>query len=857
MGWHLGEAQSEDTVAAREELEEIVITGSRLRQKDIEGPSPTTILDRSRIDALGTTSIPETLRYLSQQPYTHADFYRTDGSQFAELRGLGADTTLVLINGRRTMPSAANVSANAFDLNTIPLAAIERIEVLSDAASSVYGADAVGGVINIILKRGIDAPVIDLRYGTARGGAEETRYSLTAGHNGERFRGTVVLDYLDKGELLGEKRDRWRDQDYRRFGSVDQRSPIANPGNISSRTAASLPGLPSRVAAVPHGSTGVGLSIADFASTAGVRNLESLQRYDSIVPDVQRISVAAFGEVELIADHALFAELLYTERDQRATRPPPSLSAVQVPASNPFNPFDVAVTADFLVEGLGSRRSRVESELSRAVVGARGLLGRWDWETSILSTRESASSWTEKNLDAVRVAQALSATDPSEALNIFQDGPGGSDSLLQSLIAAPVVDEFESTGFIATAFLRGEIFKLPAGGLDVVVGAEWRRDGILYDSFLRVDEDRRASAGFVELAVPIVEPAMAVPLVQNLSLKVAVRHDDYDIFGTTTNPQFGFTWRPTSALMLRSSYGTSFRPPSLFELYAPRTVVPLQVEDPRRNNEVVDATAISGGNTTLKPIEAESWTAGFVWTPQAMSGLRVAASWWRIELDERVSFVPYQTILAHESLFSDRVTRAAPTAADSAAGLPGRLIQLDISRTNYGHLETSGIDAAASYELDLGASELITELSATWVHDYRSSDLPDTPPIERVGIANVFGTIARWRGTASINYRNGPWNAVATARFAANYDDSVGVPAIPTGRRIDPPTYLDLQLGWTADRHGDLDSGLLRGVKLTLGATNLLDAKTPFSERGSFRGVDMSQADLRQRFVYANISKRF
>jgi iron complex outermembrane receptor protein len=838
-------------------VEEIVVTGSRLRQRDPEGPSPTTVFHRGTIDALGVTSVPDALRYLSQQPYNQATYYRADSAQFAELRGLGTDTTLVLINGRRTMPSASSVSSNAFDMNSIPLAAVERIEVLSDSASAVYGADAVGGVINIILKQGLAAPVLDLRYGTAQGGAEERRYSLSAGYAGERLRGTLVLDYLDTDELLGEARDRWRNQDYRRFGGADYRAAQANPGNITSRTANPLPGLPSRVAAVPEGSTGVGLSPGDFIATAGQRNMESLQRYDSILPRVERLSAAGFGEVDLAHGQVLFGELLYAEREHNSTLPPPSLSAVLVPASNAFNPFGVDVSADFLVTGVGSRTSRVDSELTRAVLGARGPLGRWDWEASFMTTRESASSWTENALDAVRVAQALASSDPAQALNVFQDGPGGSPALLASLIGTPVVAAFRSDGYMATAFARGELFQLPAGGVGAVVGAEWREDGILYDSFLRVDENRTARAGFFELAIPVVGPAQNVPAVHSLGLKLAARYDDYSEFGTTTNPQFGLTWRPFSTLMLRASAGTSFRPPSLFELHAPRTVVPLNVEDPRRNNEVVAATAISGGNRTLRPIEGESLTAGFVWTPRKLEGLRVAGSWWRIELDERVSIVPYQTILAYESLFQDRVIRAAPSPADTAAGLPGRLVQLDITRANYGQLETSGVDASVSYTFDLGASTLATELAATWVHDYLSSDLPDSPPVERVGIASVYGTIGRWRGTASVNYRRGAWHVGATTRLMANYDDSVGIPGVPTGRRIDPPTYVDLQVGWNADAHAALDSSWLRGLRLTLGAVNLLDEQPPFAERSSYRGVDTSQADLRQRFIYVNVSKRF
>src|SRR5690606_39234292 len=165
------------------------------------------------------------------------------GSQHAELRGLGADNTLVLINGRRAMPSAPSIASNAFDLNTIPLAAIERIEVLSDSASAVYGADAMGGVINLILRKEIPRPVLDVHFGGADGGAEERRISLSSGYSTARLRGSIVLDYFERETLLGEERERWRDQDFQRYGGVDRRSRAASPGTVSSLTTENLPGL--------------------------------------------------------------------------------------------------------------------------------------------------------------------------------------------------------------------------------------------------------------------------------------------------------------------------------------------------------------------------------------------------------------------------------------------------------------------------------------------------------------------------------------------------------------------------------------------------------------------------------------
>src|SRR5690606_13775467 len=137
--------------------------------------------------------------------------------------GLAVGTTLVLINGRRTVTTGLAGSTGYFDLNTIPISAVERIEVLSGSASAIYGADAVAGVINVILKKDIERPVVDLYYGAARGGADERRASLSAGYHGERFRGSVMLDVFDRGLLLGAEREHFADRDFRRFGGQDGR----------------------------------------------------------------------------------------------------------------------------------------------------------------------------------------------------------------------------------------------------------------------------------------------------------------------------------------------------------------------------------------------------------------------------------------------------------------------------------------------------------------------------------------------------------------------------------------------------------------------------------------------------------
>lgn len=836
-------------------LEELVITGSRLKSADAEAPAPLVIFDRGRIDRLGVASVAELVRYAPQAPYGFADGFQLAGAQFAELRGLGVDTTLVLINGRRTVPSAANVAANAFDLNTIPLAAVERVEVLSDAASAVYGADAVGGVINLILKRDIGRPVIEASYGAAEGGADEHHVSLSGGYAGERLHATLVLDYFERDPLLGHERERWSDQDFRRYGGADWRVLTTHPANISSRTPANLPGLPSRFAAVPDGSSGVGLTPASFTSTAGVRRFDSALARRSIASHAERRGAAGQLEFDWSDSFTTFAELMYVERTSESQSEPSALSNARVPASNPFNPFGVDVSASYSFEALGPRIAVTEQELARAVAGARGEPGAWDWEISGLYTYEDASAWNENTVDATRAAAALAATDPAVALNVFQDGPGGSPALLSSLIVRPIV-RITSGGKQVSAFVRGPLFSLPAGEVQLVVGAERRREEVDLNGSVVVDHTRTVDAAFAETRVPIVSPDFGWPAMHELSLTVAGRQDRYTDFGDTFNPQYGLRWAPHRDVLLSASYGRSFRAPAIVELFSPRReILGNVVADPRRNGEQASVRVLSGGNPGLEPVKGESWTAGLVFTPAALPAARLSASYWSVELDNRVEIFSQQLVLAHESSFPERVVRRAPTPADLALGLPGAIDTIDISRINFGTTRTRGIDAAASYALDLSFGQLYLELSGTWIDEYTSVDAPGTDPIDRVGIAHLDGSIPKWRAVGTLGWSHGPIAASATARHIADYEDRT-IFGAENGLTVDARTLFDAQVSFDFGAT-ELQRSFLGGFKLTAGVVNLFDEESPFSEIFAFAGYDQSQGDLRQRFGYLRLSYAF
>lgn len=830
-------------------IEELVIVGSRLRVSADERSAPVTVFDTQRIAQLGVSNVADILDYLPQQPFSSTEEFSFGGARTARLRGLSSGNTLVLINGRRANISAAQGANNAFDLNTIPLSAVDRVEVLSGSASAVYGADAVAGVVNIVLKREVDHPQIDLYAGVADGGANEERASLSLGKAGGRFRTSVTVDAQWRASLLGSKRDLTANNDFRRFGGADLRATTTNPANISA-TSGNLPGLPSSFAAVPRGSAGIGMTPSDFLATAGQTNLETLNRYTSIVPETTRYSGVATAELDVTDSTAAYADLLYSHKEMLKQRAPASFANQLVPATNAFNPFGVDVRASYLLSGIGPRELEYEDESTRAVIGLRGTTGGWDWDVSVLHATGRASEVQSRNVDIARVNAALASSDPSTALNVFQDGPGGSRQLLSSLLAEPTVGRYRVESSQFAAFGTRDLFALPAGFISTAIGAEARAEKLKYDSLF--NEGRDSWATYAELRLPLVSSDMRIPIVHSMNLTVAGRYDHDEFFGGSFNPQFGLEYRPTRSLLLRGSYGTSFRAPSLYEQFGPIIEFPgIPFPDLLRDNQVSPTTLSFGGNPNLDPEEADSSTLGFVFTPS--TNLRFEGTYWRIDQDVRITVPSYDALVLNADLFPGRVQRAPQSPEDIALGLPGVLLYIDATILNAGTLTTSGWDVLASARWPTNVGEFGLSITGTRVLEYRAALFPTTPVVERVGRASIEGSVPKWRAASTASWRGNVLGLAVTARYISAYDDATPADLL-TGQEVGAYTLLDIQ--GSVDFSKLSPNVVLRDLTLRAGIQNVLD-QSPEWTAVFAAGYDPSQADLRQRFAYLQLVKGF
>lgn len=834
--------------------EEITVIAWALRDLKLS-VAPAVIVERERIDAIGAPTLAEALRYISQSAYTRPEGSRISGAQYAEMRGLGPDTALILINGRRALPSANSINSSAFDLNMIPITAVERLEFLLDSGAAAYGTDAIGGIINIVLRKQVPDPTVEVRYGAADGGAEQKRITLSGGFESDRFHSALILDYFDLGGLLGSERALWRDQDFRRFGGRDHRSRISSAGNINSMLPGNLPGLSSSFAAVPLQDSTPGVSIDDFSATAGTSNVESMFNHWTVVPEAMRASVVGTGSFDFTERLAAAAEVLYVNRDATFYFAPPLLPGVPVAASNAYNPFGVPVIATRMLTDFGPQHQTVESDLFRAVLGLNGRWRAWSWELSALYSDEDAATWLNNELNVVPLLAALANPDPTRALNLFQNGPVGSPALLSSLRAPRHVDEFGSTGTQFAGYLDGPLGSLPAGPVRAMVGGEWREESAVFGSRTGgFDAGRNIAAAFVQLRMPLIDLSMDVPFVHELSASAGSRYDDYEDVGNGARSQYGLVWKPHAHVTVRASQGRSFRPPSLYELYLPQIETINRISDPARGNEPATVPISSGGNPDLDPVTAKTLTAGVEFSPDTAMNWNLSADYWCIKMNERVLLLSPTLLLANESLFTDRIHRAEPTEADQRANVPGRLVSIDSSRVNVGSVQASGVDFAIRSDFQTFAGRFTPELLATWFDNYLATDIPGRPAQNRVDLASEVGTILSWRAILSLGWRRGPFGITSAARYTPSYNDAIA--GVRAGRKVASQTLVDLQ--------GSVDFGRLLGAsspwsgfKLAIGATNIFDEPPSFALLGDAAGFDMSQSDLKQRSYYLRLEKSF
>lgn len=876
-----GQARMEDAV----QIDEVVVTGTLLRGPG-DTPSPVTVISRADIDAEGAASAADVLTRLPQAyagsatPAAQLAFNDTSGSNSSlstgvNLRGLGEDSTLVLVNGRRI---AGSGSRGVFaDLSTIPGAALERVDVLLDGASALYGSDAVAGVVNVILKRSFDGHESRVRAAAAQGGAEDITVSHLMGRTWSSGSALLSYEYQDSSALNSADRAYTATGDLRPWGGSDYRNIYGAPGNIARFDP--VVGAFVSAFAIRPGPDGIARTPQDFA--AGEANLYNRRDGIDLLPSQRRQTGYARFRQDLDPRIEISGDLRYSERAYEYA----SLSAGGLYTVTAANPWFVSpngssshlIAYDFGKELGPSERSGRSRSLAATFGTTIGLAADWTFDL-YGSWAEEANHGAQENLiNSTLMNEALGSIPDNPAtpyspardgyLNLFGSGGANSREVLDFISQGYDRDRARSRVETFNGMIDGRVLTLPGGPLKLAVGANYRRESLLtgsetFRSGITPREtqaplrSREIQAGFLEVRAPLFGEDNARPGFRRLELSLAARTESYSDFGTTTNPKLGVIWSPAEGLTTRASWGTSFRAPALTQLYERVQIGAANLASPTGTK----LTLIHlGGNEDLGPERAESLTVGF--NLRRPGGFRFGIDYFDILFEDRIgrpASTNLTTVLGNPAL-APFLTYVDPTKPEDLALInsylsspyylqPGQFpatafrVILDGRWANTGELRTRGLDLTAGYGFDLGRHRIDLDAGGTWLFEYSRKLTPVAP---REELLDVVGFPADLRLKGAARWALDDWSA----RLGLNYvDDYRSV----KGEKIAAWTTVDAQVRWSP-------SGLasLEGVDLSLSAQNLFDEDPPFYDNPQGFGFDPANSNVLGRVVSLQLTKRW
>jgi iron complex outermembrane receptor protein len=890
-------------------MQRVEVTGSSLKRVDSETALPVTTMTKADIARTGATSTQELLGTISALSSAGSTSNATGagsstyGLSSISLRGLGAERTLVLVNGRRLAAFAGGGGA-AVNVNVIPLAAIERVEVLKDGASGVYGSDAVAGVVNFILTKSFKGIEVQAGGGkpTHDGGGQNQKYSVTAGF------GDLDTDRYSVVMSASAERERTLFASERGFAASGNRLPFygasaTGQGNIEG---AIVPGTnPLQTigkfdTSVPqYGNPLAGGHCGDIRMIQGADKTDlgaTNCAFDSaafvgLTPKRELNNFTANGSFKINENHQLFADVLYSESTvtQSFQASPMKAGFVETDAEfgkqgvtpalvlYPSNPAYQNIALPYLqkmgytsligkplsitsrVFDYGNRVSRDESKQSRIVLGAKGLVYGQDYEVGL--------TWNQSKIDGYvpggyfsQVGYAKIINDPANNWNPW--APGGvqtgalADKLKSALYTGGTL-QGKSTSASFDGKIAGDLPTIAGITAQYALGAQSRIEKLetnpspaleagdiagLGGSVPPVDRERKINSLFGETNVPVLK---------NLDLGAAVRYDHYDDVGVSTNYKANVRWQPVKQVVLRASAGSGFRAPTLTDMWQPQTLgTSATFDDPKTNQHDIQVNALSGGNPNLKPEESRQKSVGMVLVP--FDNFTVGIDWFKINVSNILSNPSAQEVVSH--------FRAGDPAYANFVTLnsSGGISSIKTLLTNSGDAVVKGFDVFANYRLNTSYGRLDAALNGSYMDQFDQTS-PGGGVSHKVGTlvdgqgspvlgADNGGIVMRWKHTLSGTWSKDKWTATLIQNYSSRYE---------AGWREDQERSF---VGANATYDANVTYKPIKPLTLTLGMRNLFDKQpaifVPTSNQFQ-AGYDINQYDPRGRFLYVNAAYRF
>lgn len=915
---HAGLGHAQDT-----KLERVEVTGSSIKRVADEGALPVQTIKAADLAKQGITSAEQLIARLSANGNGQdnlasnqgGDFLgslsnkaHNNGSSAASLRGLGSQYTLVLLNGRRLATHGLN--GQSVDLNSIPLAAMDRVEILKDGASALYGADAIGGVINFILKKDYQGFEATLNTDqTQRAGGEISGGSVLFGAGDldrDRFNIIASLAYDKQNRLRGSQRDFQNGNQPDRGLTPDTTgTPFANIGAAGGTALAGsfkLPGDPNTYNRVGllnlQGKCNTGLDMSAYrGDITGNTAFNKACAYDygkqwSLMQPVEHTNFVGKGSFQIDRDTTAFIEAVASKTKSEVEYTPIQLlgGATNYPANGPYYQnlaalaptyFRLPGTADdgrvvfdpskperirWRCLPCGPRQQVTTTDAQRVLVGVEGLFDGWDYKLGLSSAASQANTvYGEGNMLSNKLVAAMQTgkinpfllpgqAQTAEALQLISDASARGRSLYGG---KATVTQFDGV-------MSKEIFALPAGKVAAAFGFDLRKETYRYTNGQNqsVEPVNGVSAvpslDKVSRDIKALYTEFSIPVIKDLDLQLAARYDKYSDFGSSTNPKAALRYQISKALMLRGSLSRGFHAPDYDPLYGGDVIGAFNsdINDPvlcPTGKEPVGCgirpDITTRANPNLKAEKSKQFTLGVVLSPA--DWLTASFDYWNIKIDNRIAALSGLTLVQNYDRYKQFVVR------DPAQG--NIITQVIAPYFNLAGDKTDGVDVSLAmvFKTDLG--KWSANLDGTYTNSYKSRFSPADPWVERLGnFGNYdfgYDLKLKWKHSASLTWSQGPWSSTFSQSYSSGYDGEVGgyvgftPPNLPS--KVSATTLYNLSVNYTG----------IKNLSLTAGIKNLFDTKPAFSghniDNVAGAGWDARVGDPRLRAFTLRASYKF
>ncbi len=903
--------QADDGDQDADQIEEVIVTGTRLSSGD--SSQRVDLITSEDIEARGASTLEDIIRTIPGNfsslntttnrrinPYFGDNLGELGlGTSAANLRGLGSENTLVLVNGRRV--AGINGQENgATNLENIPASAIELVEVLPDGASAVYGSDAIGGVINIILKDRFSGAKLSFRYENSSTDSDSIRASAFLGRAWGSGSVSGTIGYEESDPISNAKTGWTTTNHASKFGgdtAFDLRDTLfGQPGFVG------FPFFPGDTFGggaefvLPAGNDGTSVTMEDFIAVPF--NMDTFepdlsvisgQLIDNVPSDsgseTEKLSITANFKQEISSALTLKGSLLWS-RNESSAKTGIAGDFLFVPSTNAFNPFLEDVIVSYLP--LAELQSGLISEdfvetsteqLNLGIILEYYINDQYDLTVDLnrstsegdgRSIRFTSNTRGDDQAFDDRVRELLASSDASVAVNPFGNGTAQNASIAE-LVSEVFSQTGESRTQSITAFLRGTPLDLPAGPLNFVFGGEYREEALLdTDDSVReatggTDPERDLFAGFAEVSIPIFSDSNKIAWVESLTLSGQIRYDRYSLSGavgmteagdpnlidaefSAFSPRIGLAWAPIEGTRIRASWGRSFRAPSYTDLFRGRELsifFPIfDVLAPGGPSRVTVETSFVG-NPDVEPETSDNYSFGIEFTPPGFEQLLVSVSYGKVDFEDRIiSTTTLASLLspAEFQALSDVYIRDAE----------GNLLEVRNRTINQAARVVETLDLDVTYWIDTSFGLFRPSINLSYFLKLEDQFTEDAEPVELLGTARGND---EYRLQGSLHWRRDAMSANLFINYIPEYENNFGTLFFEGEleghvQDVDSYTTVDLTAKYT------INSGTLRGMNLLAGARNLFDADFPLALI-DVQPFDGTRVDLRGRVLFLDVSYEY